>query len=674
MKTKLFLLLLMMVSISGISQEMESSRYTIPVSKNSTSIEKFKKYDMTKSNRPTSLKSIFENNNSADSNNQSLSNSDLDIEAFAQIEVDGWGILSDFETGADVFYSIDRIGNTASVKTYDNDLQVAESFSIEVPASANQVQVLNHYSSSFFTEDATKEFLIYLHYFDDEISGPEGQIWEIWVVNSDGEILGELPAISAEAKLDADGNKKLYAYFDNDEEVTISSYNIESWEVEDTYVFDTELIHFFMGSPFEFANVDGQEYIVIARYKHLFMDNWTMEVFPNNNLMIKLLDFDFNEVKSISLDIETRYPGGSEHLVPMAEFGMFYKDNRYDVSKGIFNTDNKFEVVYGIYYFDMMNDAEWSNYIVANEDGDVLHELSEYIIDSFTDMNSIDGHDNQLGFLMGENGQATNLGFFDIESWEIIMNFPAEHNGDLLSNKFNRIAHDDTYHYVIGLGEPDMEGEAIYGVINEYTTAGVEFERHQFALPSNVVLFDPVLTSYALIPNLYTEEEGQYFMYTYKQQDPNGSSIFNNLVVAKDSEDILVEFRGDTELGNITGSSFLTDGNGVYDKMTVQYEPGFNQWITDFYRLPFDTTLAVEDHVYAAFSFYPNPTSGIVNIHSDINANSVQIYNSLGKLLISKPLSGAQTEFDISSLPMGIYFANVNLENGLTKKIKLIKK
>lgn len=674
MKTKLFSLLLMMVSISAISQEVENEQYTIPVSKKSSSIEKYKKYDMTQVNRPASLNSFFENNNSTDYTKQNFSDSDLDIEAFAQIEVDRWGVLTDFDTGSDVFYSLDRTGNTASVKTYDNDLEIADSFSIEVPASANQVELINHYSSNFFSADSGKEFLIYLHYFDDEVSGPEGQIWEIWVVNSEGDVLHELPAtIAAYPKIDSEGNKKLFTYFDDYDNVTITSYDVETWEVEDTYNIDADLINFFMGSPFDFTNIDGQEYIVIARYKHLFMDNATLEVYPDNNLIIKLLDLEFNEVKSMSLDIEDAYPGQFEFLLPMAEFGSFYKDNRYDISKGIFNDDDKFEVVYGIYYSDLMNDNEWTNYILANEDGEVLGELNEYLIDGFTDMNSIEGHDNQIGFLMGENGDATSIGFFDIESWEMAMNFGASHNGDLLSNKFNRIAHEDTYHYVIGMGEPDMVGNTTYGVITEYTTTGEEFERHQFELPEDVVLFDPVLTSYALIPNLYTQEEGQYFMYVYKQQATDQSFIFNNLVVAKDSDNVLVEFRGDTDAGVITGSAFLRDSNGVYDKMTVQYEIG-DRWITDFYRLPFDTTLGVEDNVYSTFSFYPNPTSGIVNIHSDINASSVQVYNSLGKLLLNKSLSGTQSEFDISSLPKGIYIANVNLVNGLTKKVKLIKK
>lgn len=671
MRSKLFVLFLMMVYISAVSQETDGSRYTIPVSEKNSSLENFKKYDMTQVNRSKAINSIFATDGEFHTSNRS---SNSEIEPFAQIEVERWGVITDMDTNADVFYSIDRpTSTTAEIKTYNNNLEVADSFSLAIPESANQVQVLNHYSSSFFNNDSTNEFLIYVHYFDDEIPGPDGQIWEIWVVNSDGEILQELPAVSADAKIDADGNKKLFTYLDNDEEVLINSFDVSTWEVVDSYSFDTELIHFFMGSPLEFVNVDGEQYIVIARYKHLFMDNNTMEVFPDNNLIIKILDLDFNEVKSISLDIETRYPNGGEFLVPMAQFGMFYKDDRYDVSKNIFNADDKFEVVYGIYYFDMMNDTEWSNYILANEDGEVLKELSEYLIDSFMDMNSLEGHDNQLGFLMGEDGQATSLGFFDIESWTLQSTFYAEHNGDLLSNKFNRIAYEDTYHYLIGLGEPDMIGSDIFGVISEYKISGEEFERHTFELPEDVVLFDPVLTSYALIENLFTENEEQHFMYIYKQQDPNGSAIFNNLVIARDSENILIEFRGDTELGNITGSTFLTDGNGAFDKMTVQYEPG-NRWVTDFYRLPFDTDLGVEDEIQNTFSFYPNPTSGILNFQANLSINSVQVYNILGNLMVDKNLEGTQNQLDLSHLPSGIYLATVSLENGLTKKIKLIKK
>ncbi len=670
MKSKLFLLFMMMVSISAVSQETDGSRYTIPVNQKNSSLEKFKKYDMTQVNRPRLINSIFENG--LESNISNRSNL-VEVEAFAQIEVDSWGIISDMETNADVFYSLDRPTSTmAEIKTYDNDLFVVDSFTVEIPESANQVQLLNHYSSSFFNDDSSKEFLVYLHYFDEEIPGPDGQIWEIWVVNGEGEVLKSLNATSAYAKIDAEGNKKLFTYFDNDEDVVIQSFDVSTWEIDNSYSFETELIHFFMGSPFEFVTIADEDYIVVAHYKHLYLDNNTMQVFPDNNLIVKILDLDFNEIKSISLDIDTRYPG-AEDVLPMAQFGMFYKDDTYDVSKNIFNADDKFEVVYGIYYFDMMNDTEWSNFILANEDGEILKVLKEYIIDSFMDMNTIEGHDNQLGFLMGEGGQATTLGFFDIESWEIVKTFSAEHNGDLLSSKFNRIAHEDIYHYVIGLGEPDMVGSTMYGVIGEYKISGEEFKRHSFELPDNVVLFDPILTSYSLIPNLFTEDEGQHFMYVYKEQIPNGSAIFNNLVIAKDSDAVLVEFRGDTELGNITGSAFLADSNGKYDKMTVQYEPG-DRWITDFYRLPFESDLAVEDQIQTAFSFFPNPTSGKLNFQSNVSINSVQVYTILGNLIVNQGLEGTQVQLDLSHLPSGIYLATVNLENGTTKKIKLIKK
>lgn len=672
MTSKLFLLFLMLVSISAVSQETEGSRHTFPVAQKNSTLEKFRKYDMTQVNRPKSNNSKFEKDSEFNTQNRT---SVLEVDPFAQIEVDRWGIITNMDTGGDVFYSLNRPSSTTiDIRTYDNDLSVVDNFSVEIPESANQVELVNHYSTNFFNDDSKKEFLLYLHYFDDENPGPDGQIWEIWLVNSDGDVIKDFPAIVAIAKIDEDGNKKLYTYLDNDEEVMVTAFDVATWEVADTYSFESVLIHFFMGSPFDFVEVDGQDYIAIARYKHLFMDNNTMEVFPDNNLIIKLLDLNLNEVKSISLDIDSRYPNGGELLMPMAQFGTFYKDKRYDVSKNIFNADDKFEVVYGIYYFDLMNDAEWSNYILANEDGTVLKELNEYLLDTFMGMSSLEGHDNQLGFLLGEDAlDATTIGFFDIESWEMAQTFNADHNGDLLSNKFNRIAFEDTYHYLIGLGQPDMVGNTPFGVISEYKTSGEEFKRHTFELPESVVLFDPILTSYSLLPNVFNVNPGQYFMYIYKLQDPNGSAIFNNLVIAKDSDDILVEFRGDTDLGNITGSSFLTDGNGVYDKMTAQYELG-NRWVTDFYRLPFETILAVEDQNQTAFSFYPNPTSGMLNLQSNVSVNSIQVYSIMGNLIVNKVLDGTQVQLDLSHLPNGIYIANVNLENGMKKNIKIIKK
>lgn len=674
MKLKLFLVAFLFSFAAAIAQapiQTEQDNYTIKLPVKNT--RAFEKYDMKTFNRPQSMTSPFESSNTAIASKNDAARIMDEIEPFAQIDISRWGVIKNIETDGEVLYSSERIANDFYVKTYNEEIEVDESFSIEVPESANQVEVLNHYSSNFFGNNGYGEFLIYLHYFEGDNPGPEDQVWEVWAVNSNGDILKKMQGFAAEAKVDAAGNHKIYTYFDDDTNVKISSHDVSNWEIVDTYIFDSELVYFFMGNPFQFITVDGVEYIALAHYKHLFMDNMTFEVFPDNNLMIKLLDLNLEVVKTMALDIETRYPDAGEFVIPMADFGTFYRDNTYDISSDIFNADSKLEVVYGISYYDMINDNEWKTYMVANEDGEMVHELNEYIIDSFTEMNSIEGHDNQLGFLMGEGGQATNLAFFNIESWNFEINFDAIHNDDRLSSDFNRIPNEDSYHYVIGLGEPDEENGNIYGVVNEYERDGSLYHRQRFLLPQDVVLFQPILTRYALIPNLFVNDNELYYMYVYKQMQDSGS-VFNNLVISKDTEDYLVEFRGDTAIGNIIGSTFLTDGNGIFNKMTVQYEIGNGGMLTDFYRLPLETVLGVETSEAVQFTLYPNPTSDFINLKANTATKAIQVYGISGNLLINKILGATQESVNVSALSPGLYIARITLENGASQEVKFIKK
>lgn len=92
------------------------------------------------------------------------------------------------------------MGNSYTVKTYSDDVEVVDNFTIQVPASANQVEVMNHYSTGLFSTDADREFLIFLHYFEGVNPGPDDQVWEVWVVNSKGDILKKLDGYAAEPR------------------------------------------------------------------------------------------------------------------------------------------------------------------------------------------------------------------------------------------------------------------------------------------------------------------------------------------------------------------------------------------------------------------------------------------------------------------------------------------
>lgn len=630
-----------------------------------------KRFDMSSLNRTQILNHNFNSVNSSSFTAFSTQEDENELEPLASLNTEMWGIIN--YTEGVIYYSAIRTADTSiEIKTYDNDFEVVESFSVEIPANANYVEVLNHYSINFFEEN-TKEFMLYVHYFDEEIMGPEGQISEIRIVDANGNILGEVSGEAAWAKTDAEGNKKLITYTSGEDEDIITAYNPGDFEVEDQYIIDGDLLNYFAGIPFNFYRIDGEEKMVLAHYESIFMDNATLEVFPDNNLIIKILDLNFEEENSFTLDIQSDETDLGMFVIPMADFGKFYKDQRYDISREYFDSSDDFKIVYGLEYYDMMADVEWNTYRVAKEDGTIIHELNEEILEVNADMTPIEGFDNQLGFLLGQDGQAVQLGFFDIESWEMVKTFDAEYNGDLLSDNFNRIPSGDTYHFVVGLGQPDMiEGDA-YGVINQYDLDGELVERHQFQLPENAILFQPILTSAFLSNTFTTEDDDFYFSYVYLESAEDGTNFYN-LVFAKDSENILHEFRGDTEKGRLNGADLVLKSDGEsFDKLAVLYDINSNIFLTEFYRIPFEGDMSTDDFHIAELSLYPNPTAGIVHIKSDANIQKAVVYNLNGQVVQSEYLNNTQNSFDISKLSKGMYVIQLQFENGSSQHIKVLK-
>lgn len=680
MKLRLSLTILLASCITAFSfaQNNQNVEKTT-LSQDMVSKLKEKQFDMAAANQPKQLNFDLANPTSLSTPYTTQSaDTDNEFTPYANIEGEYWGIINDIESSDNIYFTTNQNGTSFNIITYDEDFNVVDDFSLEVPESANHVSLVNHYSTNYFSTDSTREFMVYIHHFDPDIMGPEGQIWEVWVVNSDGDILGELDGNAAFAKFDNNNDKVLYSFkMDYNENITISAYDPSDLELIDTYFIDSELITFYMGMPFDFVTLDGQEYLMVSHYESLFMDNMTMEVFPDNHLVVKLLDHEFEEVKSMSFEIETRYSDLGEFVVPMAEFGTLFTNNdkNYNISKDIFNSDSKIEVLYGVYYYDMIQDAEWSTYRVADEDGEIIHELNKYIVDINTDIVEIEGENTQIAFLYGEDEpEATQLGFFNIEDWEFDTTFNAVHLGDQLSDKFNRIPHENTYHYLIGIGSPDVEGENTYGVINEYDKDGGLYKRHQLFLPENLELFQPILTSAVLTPNLFTEENDDlHFLYVYLERMDEGH-ITNNLVIASDAENILVEFRGDGEDGNIEGAGVAPNYAGTkIDNFYIIYKTDSFQQLLDFYKLPFVSTLGVDDFENVSFSIYPNPSSGVINVESNVVANDIKIYSMAGKLLHSQSLNEMQSTVNISSLSRGVYIAHISLSNGTTQKAKLIK-
>jgi hypothetical protein len=72
------------------------------------------------------------------------------------------------------------------------------------------------------------------------------------------------------------------------------------------------------------------------------------------------------------------------------------------------------------------------------------------------------------------------------------------------------------------------------------------------------------------------------------------------------------------------------------------------------------------------FSYYPNPTSGILFLSYSQEITKVTVVNTLGQIMMESKGNGNQTQVDLSSLPSATYFVKVE-SNNKSKTVKVIK-
>ncbi len=84
------------------------------------------------------------------------------------------------------------------------------------------------------------------------------------------------------------------------------------------------------------------------------------------------------------------------------------------------------------------------------------------------------------------------------------------------------------------------------------------------------------------------------------------------------------------------------------------------------------TNLGVSDNTIAGFSYYPNPTTGMLNLNSVDNIENVTLFNVLGQKVLDTKIGATTSELNISSLKTGTYLMQVTV-NGQTGTFKVLK-
>ena len=96
---------------------------------------------------------------------------------------------------------------------------------------------------------------------------------------------------------------------------------------------------------------------------------------------------------------------------------------------------------------------------------------------------------------------------------------------------------------------------------------------------------------------------------------------------------------------------------------------------TGFWRFLFTketATASVIDNSLTKVSLYPNPTSNRLNISAADTIKNAEIYNLLGKRVMSLNINNTSESIDVSNLASGIYLIKYEVNNavGTSKFIK----
>ncbi|MEL6809841.1 MAG: T9SS type A sorting domain-containing protein [Bacteroidota bacterium] len=81
---------------------------------------------------------------------------------------------------------------------------------------------------------------------------------------------------------------------------------------------------------------------------------------------------------------------------------------------------------------------------------------------------------------------------------------------------------------------------------------------------------------------------------------------------------------------------------------------------------------STDDFAANNFSVYPNPVEDVLNIRSAASVDAINVYDVLGKLVLSSTPDAISPSIDMSALNSGAYLVQVTID-GASKTVKIIK-
>ncbi|MDY0089072.1 MAG: T9SS type A sorting domain-containing protein [Flavobacteriaceae bacterium] len=116
--------------------------------------------------------------------------------------------------------------------------------------------------------------------------------------------------------------------------------------------------------------------------------------------------------------------------------------------------------------------------------------------------------------------------------------------------------------------------------------------------------------------------------------------------------------------------SSLSEGDSVLSKADIYFDYNY-PIITNDAVTVFEAELSVNNPVLnSLISIYPNPVKDLINLTSEVNIKSYELFDISGRLIITGIINNLEATINLSLQSSGTYFIRINTDNGsIIKKI-----
>lgn len=125
----------------------------------------------------------------------------------------------------------------------------------------------------------------------------------------------------------------------------------------------------------------------------------------------------------------------------------------------------------------------------------------------------------------------------------------------------------------------------------------------------------------------------------------------------------------DTQNSFPSGTGAFNSGGNILIPAAGTYNVTFNKETSEY---SFLSSLGINNNSVNVVTIYPNPANEQWNLSANEDILSVELYNILGKKIISLKPNQLTASIEATALKQGIYFATITTEHSI-KKVKLIK-